>query len=139
MEDRFDKGLKLFGEIYGEDMAKGLLGYLEADQSFGNEAARWTMEFPFGTVWPREGLERKLRSCVVLGMLIGLRQFDEIKYHTKMGVANGLTETELEEIFYTSIPYAGFPASNIAKTAILEALGELAAAKKDTPQKDSGE
>jgi alkylhydroperoxidase/carboxymuconolactone decarboxylase family protein YurZ len=139
MEDRFDKGLKLFGEIYGEGMAEGLVNYIEKDQSFGYEVARWSMEFPFGSVWTREGLERKMRSCVVLGIVIGLRQFEEIKYHTKMGIANGLTVTELEEIYYTAIPYAGFPVSNTAKSAILEALSELAAAKQDAPKKDGTE
>ena len=73
-------------------------------------------------------MERKLRSCVVLGMLIGLRAHDEIKYHTKMGIKNGLTRKELEEIFYTAFPYAGFPAANVAKAAMLEAFAELDAA-----------
>ena len=133
MENNFEKGLELFGEVYGKDMARDLVNPIEHDRSFGHEVARWSMEFPFGSVWTREGLERKMRSCAVLGIVIGLRQFDEIKYHTKMGIANGLTVTELEEIYYSAIPYAGFPISNTAKAAILEALSELAAAKKDAP------
>ena len=32
----------------------------------------------------------------VLGMCIGQRSFDEIRYHTIMGVANGLTRAEIE-------------------------------------------
>jgi alkylhydroperoxidase/carboxymuconolactone decarboxylase family protein YurZ len=58
-------------------------------------------------------------------MLIALRATDEIKTHTKMGIANGLTRKEMEEIFYTAIPYAGFPAANVAKAAMLSAFAEL--------------
>lgn len=65
-----------------------------------------------------------MRSCVTLGMLIALGAEKEIKYHTRMGLANGLTPREIEEIYYTSIPYCGLPVSNIAKVAILEALTE---------------
>ena len=38
--------------------------------------------------------------------------------HTKMGVANGLTREEIQEIYYTAIPYCGLPKSNGAKAAM---------------------
>jgi alkylhydroperoxidase/carboxymuconolactone decarboxylase family protein YurZ len=47
-----------------------------------------------------------------------------------MGITNGLTRKELEEIFYTAIPYAGFPAANVAKAAMLQAFADLD--EKDT-------
>jgi 4-carboxymuconolactone decarboxylase len=128
-EDKYEKGLKLFADIYGEEMAAGADAHVRAGNSFGIEQSRWTMEFTFGSVWTRDTLERKLRSCATLGMLIALRQHDEIKYHTKMGIKNGLSRTELEEIFYTALIYAGFPAAQSAKKAMLEAFDELDAAQ----------
>jgi 4-carboxymuconolactone decarboxylase len=128
-EDKYEKGLKLFADIYGEEMAAGADARVQAGDSFGIEQSRWTMEFTFGSVWTRDAMERKLRSCATLGMLIALRQHDEIKYHTKMGIKNGLSRTELEEIIYTSIIYAGFPAAQSAKKAMLEAFAELDAAQ----------
>ena len=125
MSKEREKGLALFREIYGDDMTDGLVAHMESTSAFGSEQSRWTIEWAFGSVWARAGLERKLRSCAVLGMLIGQGQSEEIKFHTKMGIANGLTRQELEEIFYTAIPYAGFPAANTAKTAMLEAFEEL--------------
>jgi alkylhydroperoxidase/carboxymuconolactone decarboxylase family protein YurZ len=124
-ESLYEKGLKLFAEIYGDEMAAGANAQVEEGTAFGSEQTRWTMEFTFGSVWARDGLERKLRSCVVLGMLIALRQPDEIKYHTKMGIKNGLSRQELEEIFYTAFPYAGFPAAQTAKVAMLEAFAGM--------------
>ena len=124
-ESTFEKGLKLFAEIYGEEIAGSARAQVEAGTDFGSEQIRWTMEFTFGSVWGRPGLERKLRSCVVLGMLIALRQQDEIKYHTMMGMKNGLSRAELEEVLYTAFPYAGFPAAQVAKKAMLEAFAGM--------------
>jgi alkylhydroperoxidase/carboxymuconolactone decarboxylase family protein YurZ len=119
-----EKGLEIFQDVYGPKATEGLKAYLETED-FGVECARWSTEFCFGEIWSRDTLERKLRSCVVLGMMIALRQKDEIRYHTKMGMANGLTQTEIEEILYTAIPYCGLPASNIARAAMKEAFAEL--------------
>ena len=131
MDTPREKGRRLFAEVYGEEMASGVDAYIESSDDFGVKQAEWTLDWAFGSVWAGEGLERKLRSCAVLGMLIGLRASEEIKFHTKMGIANGLTRKELEEIFYTAIPYAGFPAANTAKAAMLEAFAELDAANQD--------
>lgn len=129
MENAREKGLELFREIFGNEMADGVAALSQSTAVFGAKQANWTLDFPFGTVWQGEGLERKLRSCVVLGLLIAQGQSNEIKFHTRMGLKNGLTKKELEEIFYTAIPYAGFPAANTAKDAMLEAFAEMEAEK----------
>ena len=125
MSDAREKGLQIFREIYGDEMARAVDAHSRSSTAFGSEQSNWSLEWAFGSVWAREGLERKLRSCAVLGMLIGQGQAEEIKYHTRMGLANGLTRQELEEIFYTAIPYAGFPAANTAKAAMLEVFEEI--------------
>lgn len=130
MNDKREQGLDLYREVYGEDMANGIADYVALAEGFGVKQAEWTLDFSFGSVWASEGLERKLRSCAVLGMLIALRATEEIKLHTRMGIANGLTRDELEEIIYTAIPYAGFPAANIAKTAMLSVFAEMDGAKE---------
>jgi 4-carboxymuconolactone decarboxylase len=130
MSEEFEKGLKIFGEVYGEDQANGVRSYIASDDSFGNLQAKWAMEWAFGTIWSRDELPRKLRSCAVLGMTIGMGTADEIKMHTKMGIANGLTRDEIQEIYYTAIPYCGLPRSNLAKAAMLEGFKELEAEGK---------
>jgi alkylhydroperoxidase/carboxymuconolactone decarboxylase family protein YurZ len=119
-----EKGVALFREIYGDEAADGLVTFMETDK-FGVECARWSTDFNFGSVWTREALDRKLRSCVVLGMMIALRQYDEIRYHTKMGTKNGLSKAEIEEILYTTVPYCGLPASNTARAAMEEAFAQM--------------
>jgi 4-carboxymuconolactone decarboxylase len=134
MSENIDKGHALFAEIYGKDMADGCRAFGESGQGFGSLQAKWTLELPFGQIWTRdEQLPRRLRSFAVLGMLIGQGQYDEIKYHTKMGIANGLTRSELEEIFYSALVYCGFPAANTGKAAMLEAFAELESEGKAIP------
>lgn len=125
MDDALAKGSALFREVYGDALADAMEAYIASGQGFGVEQARWAADFAFGRVWVREGLERKLRSCAVLGMLIVQGATDEIKFHTQMGLKNGLSRTELEEIIYTAIPYCGFPKAKSAKAAMMEVFAEL--------------
>jgi alkylhydroperoxidase/carboxymuconolactone decarboxylase family protein YurZ len=130
MSDIREKGLRIFEEVYGEAAAEGLRQHMQSND-FGVEMAKWSTDFAFGTVWARAAMERKLRSAAVLGMMIALRQHNEIAYHTKMGLANGLTRQEIEEILYTAVPYCGLPAANAAKAAMQAAFLELDRAKPD--------
>ena len=129
MNEAVEAGLEVFREVYGDGAAAGCRAAIESGEGVNAVHARWSMEFPFGQLWTREALPRKLRSLAVLGMMIGSRQSEEITYHTKMGVANGLTRAEIEEVFLSSIPYCGFPVANTAKKAILAAFAELDAAE----------
>jgi 4-carboxymuconolactone decarboxylase len=131
MSDDFEKGLAIFADVYGPEMAEGCRKGAESGDDFTALHIKWSMELPFGQVWTREEqLSRRDRSLAVLGMCIGQRSFDEIRYHTIMGVANGLTRAEIEEVFYSAIPYCGFPAANVAKAAITEAFKALEKAGK---------
>lgn len=124
-ESAREKGLDMFGHFFGEETAEGLRTHMESTDDFAVEMSRWAIDFPFGTVWTRDDLPRKMRSCAVLGMLIALRQHEEIKYHTRMALTNGLSRKELAEVLYSAVPYAGFPAANAARSAMLEVFSEL--------------
>jgi 4-carboxymuconolactone decarboxylase len=131
MSDDFEKGLAVFADVYGQEMADGCREGAESGDAFAPLRVRWAMELPFGQVWTREDkLSRRDRSLTVLGMCIGQGAFEEIKYHTIMGVANGLTRSELEEVLYSAIPYCGFPLANTANAAMLEGFEALKAAGK---------
>lgn len=124
MSDALESGLQIFGEVYGQERAEGCREAIKSDDDFSALHARWSMEWAFGSVWTRDALPRKMRSLAVLGMVIGLRQPEEIKYHTIMALANGLTRKEIEEVFFTAIPYCGIPIANTAKRAMLAGFAE---------------
>jgi 4-carboxymuconolactone decarboxylase len=86
---------------------------LERAQGTGAEAAvaDLALEFVFGKIWSREGLDRKQRSLVTIGALIALRQTAELQNHFRIALTNGLSMAEIEEAIVQMAPYAGFPAA----------------------------
>ncbi len=92
---------------------------------FGSDSAQMAVEFAYGTVWARPGLEKKQRSLVTLSVLIATGQMAEFKNHVRIAVANGLTVVELQEALIQTIPYLGFPKFASAHAAALEILREL--------------
>lgn len=122
-DDLTAKGLSIFGELLGEDARAGMEGLLASDQ-FGSDLGELACQFAFASVWARDGLERKHRSLVTIGILIALRQTDELKNHIRIALANGLTAKEIEESLIQAVPYAGFPAVSSASAAVMEVLRE---------------
>ena len=82
------------------------------------------MEQVFGDTWQRAGLDRKARSIVTIAVLVASRQPAELKNHVRIGLNNGLSTTELEEVVLQCQPYLGWPAAGSAMVAIMEVLRE---------------
>jgi len=125
MNDRIERGLQIFSELLGPAAGQAMREAIDHPESFGAPIARIAAEYAFAEVWGRDGLERKQRSLVTLGILIATRQVAELKNHVRIATANGLTARELEEVLIQSIPYVGFPAVASATTAMVETLREL--------------
>jgi 4-carboxymuconolactone decarboxylase len=121
-----DEGLKVFREmlpgVLPDDVPNEKFDFGRSD--FAGELMEIGIENVFGRLWTRDGLSRRDRSLVTLGILIALRATDELKYHFPIAVQNGLTEDELAEVIYHASGYAGFPAAATAKNVAAEALGK---------------
>ena len=94
-------------------------------RAFGSDISALALKYAFADVWGRDGLERKQRSLITLAVLIATRQTSEIRNHVRIGVRNGLTARELEEMLVQCIPYVGFPAVASGMTPVIETLREL--------------
>ncbi|WP_395395556.1 carboxymuconolactone decarboxylase family protein [Novosphingobium sp. BL-8A] len=127
--DKRERGIDYLGKSLAAGEGDSLREHLDG-ADFGKECASWAADFAYGMVWSREGLDPRSRSCVVIGILMALRQTEELKHHVRMALANGISRTELEEILYLAVPYAGFPAANTAKWAMKEALAAIDAAER---------
>ena len=132
MTDRIERGLQIFSELLGPAAGKAMREAIDQPEGFGAPIARIAAEYAFAEIWGRDGLERKQRSLVTLGILIANRQTLELKNHVRIAVANGLTARELEEVLIQSIPYVGFPAVASATTAMIETLREMGLDLKQT-------
>ena len=122
-EEMTEKGRVIFGELMGGGAADAMANVL-ANRGFGGDLAEMACQFAFASVWGREGLERKQRSLVTLGVLIAQRQNAELKNHVRIALNNGLTVRELEETLIQTAPYVGFPAIASATTTMVEVLHE---------------
>lgn len=120
----YQDGLKLVQDMFGEKFRQGIE---ESSNSgaFAADVAAIAIEYAFGAIWSRPGLERKQRSLVTIGILIGMGKPLELKNHIRGGISNGLTVIEIQETLVQAIPYAGFPAVAEAIEATVSVLREL--------------
>lgn len=114
MSDALTVGYDIVTEILGPDVAAGMRAAASSGE-FGGEIGELSVENVFGRLWAREGLGRRERSLVTLGILIALRANEELQYHFPIALKNGLTKDELAEVIYHSSGYAGFPAAASAR------------------------
>lgn len=115
-----EDGIKIFNEMMPDIKGTGE----QTSERMAHELGALSLEYAFGTLWNRPGLDRKSRSLVTLGILIALRASRELEFHFPIALRNGLTKEELDEIIYHSTAYAGFPAaseaSHVAQKVLIE-------------------
>jgi 4-carboxymuconolactone decarboxylase len=99
-----------------------------ARKSFGDIAptlAQITDKVLFGDVWERPGLSPRDRSLVTITSLISLYRTNELPFHLKRALENGITRDEIIETITHLAFYSGWPtamtALQIAKRAFEEA------------------
>jgi 4-carboxymuconolactone decarboxylase len=121
MADRYAVGLKIAEEMLGPEVAASLEASLNST-AFGAQRGKFALGYVFSELWARPGLDRRGRSLVTLGMLIALRQPEELKIHVAAAIRNGCTVQEIEEAIYQATAYAGFPAASQAAAVAAEVL-----------------
>ena len=86
-----------------------------------------TDEVLFDNIWRRPGLSRRDRSLITVATLLALYRTNELPFHLKHALENGLTKDELVEAITHLAFYAGWPAAvtalGIARTVFEEAEG----------------
>lgn len=118
----FDTGLKNRREVLGSDYVDKSIA--SADD-FNMPLQELVTEYAWGAVWGREGLERKQRSILNLGMLVALNRPHELKLHIRGAITNGVTKDEMREIFLQTAIYCGVPAAIDAFRTAREVFKEL--------------
>src|SRR2546428_12852596 len=88
-----------------------------ARKSFGDIApalAEYTDVVLFGDVWKRPGLSPRDRSLITVATLVALYRTNELPFHLKRALDNGVSRDELIELMTHLAFYAGWPAANTA-------------------------
>lgn len=68
-----------------------------------------TNDVLFGDVWERPGLSPRDRSLVTVSVLAALYRGEQLGYHLRVALENGLTVEELSEAITHLAFYAGWP------------------------------
>lgn len=88
-----------------------------APQIFRNIApplAEYTEKVLFGDVWQRTGLSPRDRSLITVACLISLYRTNELPFHVKKALENGISREELSEVITHLAFYAGWPTASTA-------------------------
>jgi 4-carboxymuconolactone decarboxylase len=80
--------------------------------------------FAWGSVWTRDGLDRRTRSAITLAVLATLGRDEELALHVRAARRNGLTPEEIGEVLLHTAVYAGVPAANAAYAIAQRVLDE---------------
>ena len=85
----------------------------QADE-FSGDFQEFITRYAWGEIWDRPGLDRRSRSCVTLTALVAGGHLDELAFHTRAALRNGLTPDEIKEVLLQAAVYCGVPAANSA-------------------------
>jgi 4-carboxymuconolactone decarboxylase len=124
--DRYERGLAKLKEIYG-DRAQILvtaLGEVAPDLS------RYVVEFGFGDIHCRPGLDLKSREIATVAALTALGTASlQLRAHIHAAMNVGCSQAEVVEVILQMALYAGFPATINGIQAAKEVFAERAGKK----------
>jgi 4-carboxymuconolactone decarboxylase len=107
-EERYTRGWKKFKQIDGEAGEK----VIESLKDIAPDLGKYTIEFPFGDIYSRPGLDLKSREIATVAALTALgHALPQLKVHINGALNVGCTREEVIEIIIQMAVYAGFPAS----------------------------
>jgi 4-carboxymuconolactone decarboxylase len=86
--------------------------------------ADYTDQVLFGDVWERAALSKRDRSLVTVAALIAGYRINELPFHLKFALQNGVTQEELVEAITHLAFYAGWPAANTAVAIVRKVFAE---------------
>ena len=119
--DRYERGLKKLKEVDGEAGER----VIESLKEVAPDLAEYLIEFPFGDIFNRPGLDLKSREIAAVAALTTLGTAgSQLKFHINGALNVGCSRIEIIEIIIQMSIYAGFPAAlngmSIAKEVFRE-------------------
>ncbi|WP_407294987.1 carboxymuconolactone decarboxylase family protein [Stutzerimonas zhaodongensis] len=105
---RYTRGLAKLGEVDGE------AGHAVIDslQTIAPDLARYVIEFPFGDIYQRPGLDLPQRELATVAAMTALGHCQpQLKVHIHGALNVGCTQVQIVEVIIQMAVYAGFPAA----------------------------
>jgi len=107
-ESRLERGTRALSEIDGKAGENVVAALADIAPDF----ARYLIEFPFGDIYSRPGLDLRAREIATIAALTAMgNATPQLKVHIEAGLNVGLSRVEITEIIMQMAVYAGFPAA----------------------------
>jgi 4-carboxymuconolactone decarboxylase len=126
-KELYERGLEVRRAVLGRDYVDKAIA---AADDFSRPMQDLATEYCWGRVWSRPGLSRRDRSLLNLAMISALNRPHELKLHVKAALTNGLSRSEISEIFLQIAIYCGLPAGIDSVRIAREAFAEIDAAAR---------
>ncbi|EJR7284176.1 carboxymuconolactone decarboxylase family protein [Citrobacter freundii] len=106
--ERFITGQKMLQQVDG----KGGEAVVESLKDIAPDFARYLLEFPFGDIYARPGLDLRSREIATVAALTAMgNAAPQLKVHIGAALHVGLKQDEIVEVIMQMAVYAGFPAA----------------------------
>jgi len=104
--ERYERGWENLMRIDGE----GGKRVIDSLQDIAPDLGRYVIEFTFGDIYARPGLDAKQRQLATIASLTTLGGCEaQLNVHINAGLNVGLTPSEVVEAMMHCAPYTGFP------------------------------
>jgi 4-carboxymuconolactone decarboxylase len=106
--ERYERGRETLRRMDGEQVGRIVASLADIAPDF----ARYLIEFPFGDLYARPGLDMKARQLATVAALTALgTAAPQLRVHLHGALNLGWTREELVEAIMQMAAYAGFPAA----------------------------
>ncbi|WP_332700371.1 carboxymuconolactone decarboxylase family protein [Devosia sp.] len=120
-ESRYERGKRKLAEIDGE-VGEAVI---ESLADIAPDFARYVVEFPFGDIYSRPGLDLRAREIATIAALTAMgNAHPQLKVHIRAGLNVGLSRDEIVETIMQMAVYAGFPAALNGLSAAREVFAD---------------
>jgi 4-carboxymuconolactone decarboxylase len=107
-KDRYETGAEWLTKLEKDQVNKLKQNF----EDIAPDMVRYTIEYPYGDIYSRPGLDLKSRQIATIAALTALgTAVPQLKFHINAGLNVGLMTMEITEVMILMSVYAGFPAS----------------------------
>lgn len=117
--DNFQRGLDILAKIDPENHEDIMVGF---EQSALPDFGMLAVEFNYGQIFSRPGLDLKSRLLAAVAGLTALGNTEQLKFYLNGALNVGWTQEEILEAMLQMVIYAGFP---VALNTILTVANEV--------------
>jgi 4-carboxymuconolactone decarboxylase len=126
-QDRYLRGLEKLKEVSGEAGERVIDNLKDIAPDF----ARYLIEFPYGDIYSRPGLDLKSREIAVVATLTALgNATPQLRVHIHGALNVGCSREEVVEVIMQTAIYAGFPTALNGLFSAKEVFKERDASRK---------